>query len=321
MALTKSDKMDQAGVRTAADIEQKYNFGKSFAKAMGLAEDARTVADEAKEAAQAASDIDHEKIFNLLTNNGEVQCIREVDGQIYINASYIKSGILSTDLLNLTELFANNINMSGTFTHTVDAFLQPGEPEMEALHQAFQTNETIPYTPLWDFNSDGVVNGIDVLICRKAIMGYEEEKKILSDWAKKNNLEKPVTMTINLKNPERAITFSGVNAWGRQVEECFGVNTNSEMHRAYYPNVVHSNGAWIGEELGLARKVGLVTITDRHLNYWHGFYGFVHGISYVLKEISSSGLTVTANIWGSIFVDNGTEESTFNYYNMTQGIL
>ena len=61
--------MDQAGVRTAADIEQKYNFGKSFAKAMGIAEDARTVADEAKEAAQAASDIDFDKVFNALTRS------------------------------------------------------------------------------------------------------------------------------------------------------------------------------------------------------------------------------------------------------------
>lgn len=49
MALNKSEKMDRAGVRTPADIEQKYNFGKSFAKVQGIAEDARTAADEAKE--------------------------------------------------------------------------------------------------------------------------------------------------------------------------------------------------------------------------------------------------------------------------------
>ena len=36
-----SEKQDRQGVRTASDLERKYNFGKSFAEAIGIATDAR----------------------------------------------------------------------------------------------------------------------------------------------------------------------------------------------------------------------------------------------------------------------------------------
>ena len=43
--------MDKAAVRTAADVEQKYNIGKSFAEVTGIAEDARANAEKARQTA------------------------------------------------------------------------------------------------------------------------------------------------------------------------------------------------------------------------------------------------------------------------------
>ncbi len=43
-------KQDRQGVRTAADIERKYNFGKSFAEVMGIATEAQDAAKQATEA-------------------------------------------------------------------------------------------------------------------------------------------------------------------------------------------------------------------------------------------------------------------------------
>jgi hypothetical protein len=40
-----SAKQDRQGVRTASDIEQKYNFDKTFAELMGIATDARNKVD------------------------------------------------------------------------------------------------------------------------------------------------------------------------------------------------------------------------------------------------------------------------------------
>lgn len=212
-----SNKMDKAGARTPADIERRY--GKSFAETLGIAEDARNTAEKALKAANDVDGkLDHEEIFNRLTNNGQIKCIREIDGQIYINASYINSGKMSADRLNIEELFAKDINMSGTFTHTVDAFLYPGEPELKALRDALMVSFPAPYDPLLDFNSDGVLDAVDLTICQKAVLGLYD----LSTWS--GAVKKPVTMTINLANSEKAITFCGVNMWGRDVESYIGVN-------------------------------------------------------------------------------------------------
>lgn len=101
-------KQDRQGARTPADLVRRYNFGQSFAEAMGLASSAKADAKSAKETAlealrkaEAAGEAPtQEEIFNILTNNGTVQGIyRDDKGNIYVNASYIKSGTLLADLL------------------------------------------------------------------------------------------------------------------------------------------------------------------------------------------------------------------------------
>jgi len=101
-------KQDRQGARTPADLVRRYNFGQSFAEAMGLANSAKADARSAKETAlealrkaEAAGEAPtQEEIFNILTNNGTVQGIyRDDKGDIYINASYIKSGTLVADIL------------------------------------------------------------------------------------------------------------------------------------------------------------------------------------------------------------------------------
>lgn len=93
-------KQDLHGVRTASDLERKYQFGKSFAEIMGIAKDAQSAA---ASASKGVDDLDksltHDEIFNRLTNNGEIQGIYRENGEIYVNASYIKSGQLLADLV------------------------------------------------------------------------------------------------------------------------------------------------------------------------------------------------------------------------------
>lgn len=98
---TKMSKQDKQGVRTAADLERKYNIGKSFAEVIGIATDAQQAADEAAAGIDGLDEkLDHTEIFNRLTNNGELQGIyRGDDGEIYINATYIKSGEFVADLI------------------------------------------------------------------------------------------------------------------------------------------------------------------------------------------------------------------------------
>ncbi|EEA89612.1 phage tail spike protein [Collinsella stercoris] len=71
-------------------------------------------------------DLDQREVFNRLTNNGQTQGIYLSGGLLYINASYIETGIisdrigrntwnLSTGKLTTNYMTANNIRANGTF--------------------------------------------------------------------------------------------------------------------------------------------------------------------------------------------------------------
>ena len=95
-------KQDRQGVRQASDLEQKYSFGKTFAEIMGIATDAQK---KAYEANNSYENLDHDTVFNLLTNNGTLDGLyRGDDGELYINATYIKSGTLLADLIKTGTL-------------------------------------------------------------------------------------------------------------------------------------------------------------------------------------------------------------------------
>jgi hypothetical protein len=87
-----SAKQDRQGVRTAAQLEQKWKFGESFAEAYGIATDARQIAQEAEEKAKnPAQNLTQDQIFEILTDKGESQgMFREENGEVYINAEYLK---------------------------------------------------------------------------------------------------------------------------------------------------------------------------------------------------------------------------------------
>lgn len=62
-----------------------------------------------------------QEIFNILTNNGVVQGIYMQDGQLYINAEYIKTGIISDGTgKSFWNLSTGNLQLSGDFQQTAD---------------------------------------------------------------------------------------------------------------------------------------------------------------------------------------------------------
>lgn len=111
-----SAKQDRTYTRTASDLEIKLGLKNRFAEVMGVAADAQKAAEEAGE---KFANLDQETIFNLLTNNGQAQGIyRGDDGEIYINASYIKTGSLLADLIKSGILTSEDgkiqIDLSGS---------------------------------------------------------------------------------------------------------------------------------------------------------------------------------------------------------------
>lgn len=90
-----STKQDRTAARTVSDLERKYDFNKSFAEVMGVATDARAIAEDARNPAQYLTP---EEVFNLFTDNGKQQGLfKAEDGQVYINASYLRTGIITSE--------------------------------------------------------------------------------------------------------------------------------------------------------------------------------------------------------------------------------
>lgn len=84
-------RQDRQGVRLPADVERKWGFKKKFDNAMEAAEAASNSVKELDKS------LTQKEVFNRLTNGGKSQGLfMDVNGQVYINASYITAGILAS---------------------------------------------------------------------------------------------------------------------------------------------------------------------------------------------------------------------------------
>lgn len=136
-------RQDRQGVRTAPDIERKYDIGKRF--------------EEVKEAVSAASSsvvaldnkMNQSEVLNRLTNNGESRSVfMGSDGQLYINASYISRGILrSKDGTTFYLDLVNNI-IKGRFTQISvgDDDIKPLEPATNTTLGGIKVGENLSIT-------------------------------------------------------------------------------------------------------------------------------------------------------------------------------
>jgi hypothetical protein len=208
-----SAKMDGVNPRTPSQLQEMLGLGKRFAEVIGLATDARDTADEAKKAVENLDgDLTSEEIYNRLTNNGEAQGLfRDENGNLYVNGEYIYA---------LEKLFAKDINMSGKFTHTAEVFLEATEAVVETIQKHILGTEIIPIDkfPLYDFNNDGDITLVDMAMAKMSSLGLDT----LADWS--GAVKTPVTMTIDLSNPEKMIRITGKNMWGGDIDQYIGVN-------------------------------------------------------------------------------------------------
>lgn len=213
-----SEKQDGHSARTAAELEQKYNFGKTFAEVIGLATDARNTAEEVK---TTLDGMGAEEIFNLLTDNGIAQGLfRDENGNYYFNGEYIKS-------LNITVKDS--------------VYVGPGE-EIETVRKHLNKTATIPCAKqsLYDTNGDGDISLADMANLRLASMG------MLSVSEFPNAVKTEVEVTLNLKNPEKILRITGINMWGRSFENYIGVNGSNIKNTDYADYITEKgeSGIW-----------------------------------------------------------------------------
>ena len=173
-------KQDRTYARTATDLERKYNFGKSFGEVYGLLDEARRKVEEAEEAVKKLdTKLDQDEIFNRLTNNGEEQGLyKGEDGCIYINASYIMSGVIKGIKIVGEEGTIGGLTMSKntlTTTYRKDYSFAPADAtEIATVRQNWSNYtdaEKAEYLEKYDLNMNGRIDAGDATALMKMVNG------------------------------------------------------------------------------------------------------------------------------------------------------
>lgn len=124
--------------------------------------------------------VNFERVFNALTDNGKQEGIYMQNGHLYINASYIKSGQISADLINLKNI--NVTNSSGTSTFAIDNYgnvtLRPNTFVLTNGDTIYSVAEDKASTALSNANryTDNVLGNLDI-----GKMSKQEIIDVLSD--------------------------------------------------------------------------------------------------------------------------------------------
>ena len=172
-----TNKQDRQGARTPADLEQRYRFGESFAEAMGLAKDAQVVATAAKEATDKLDNsLNSDEIFNRLTENGALQGLYKEDGELYINASYLKTGVIQSEDGSIT--FVNcPFRTSHSKTYYASDYTEADRERAQQIAVGAITPTDNDLERL-DIYGDGEVGLSDVVLIRNMLNGMYEWIKI-----------------------------------------------------------------------------------------------------------------------------------------------
>ena len=124
--------------------------------------------------------VNFERVFNALTDNGKQEGIYMQNGHLYINASYIKSGQISADLINLKNI--NVTNSSGTSTFAIDNYgnvtLRPNTFALTNGDTIYSIAEDKASTALSNANryTDNALSNLDI-----GKMSKQEIINVLSD--------------------------------------------------------------------------------------------------------------------------------------------
>lgn len=146
-----SEKQDRVAVRTASDLERKY--GTRFAEIMGIASDARDAAEKASaQVAELDGNLNQDEIFDRLTDGGTSQGIYRENGIIYINASFIKTGFISSDIIKAGKIRSTDF-------------------EVIEVDEIFPGSTVYPGATMYPNNGDDIHRGIEIDFSAGVIRG------------------------------------------------------------------------------------------------------------------------------------------------------
>lgn len=226
--------------------------------------------------------VNFERVFNALTDNGKQEGIYMQNGHLYINASYIKSGQISADLINLKNI--NVTNSSGTSTFAIDNYgnvtLRPNTFALTNGDTIYSVAEDKASTALSSANryTDNALSNLDI-----GKMSKQEIINVLSDNSSNKGLY--------LSNGNVYMNADYINTG-----ELAGwiVDASNKTLKSY--------GTKHGGAVELNGEDGYI-YAESNLSYYISGYGTVYGTSI-------EGATIeTGRIYAADFITNGVTTS------------
>lgn len=131
-----SEKQDRYGARTAADLERKYNFGKTFAELLGIANDARNSVD---------------KVYSELSNelHNQVTAIYRDTEKIILSAleEYVKATeyeeykkTSKSELKIMADEISANVQTTTEINNDLQEFREESKSELKILSDEISAN-------------------------------------------------------------------------------------------------------------------------------------------------------------------------------------
>lgn len=132
-----------------------------------------------------------------------------------IDGGKVAAGTVTAKQINVADLFAKNINMTGKFLGTAKAFIRPSLDEIEQLRTFVKYGgATSAQLKLYDLNCDGSLTTEDIGIMMELANGYSNISDYSSYVSKIGDVTSTISITINPADPDNVIVMTGTSLWG-----------------------------------------------------------------------------------------------------------
>lgn len=214
----------------------------------------------AKTAVDTVNSFDQRKVFNLLTDNGKIKGLFTQDGQLFVNADYIKGGTIDANNVGISNLMKigtddNNVSVkSGNIGFTVDGDSSALDISARSYSVGTQT-----------FSNSGA----SIVSENDASKEFKVSEPIGHDSKNKTWISVSITFRTGTSDPRTEVFTETVDykASGEQVLRYFAGNVWGPT--LYYR--ISKNGSDLNLSIIFAsgeNKNGIVEIFSMTVNYW-----------------------------------------------------
>lgn len=214
----------------------------------------------AKTAVDTVNSFDQRKVFNLLTDNGRIKGLFTQDGQLFVNANYIKGGTIDANNVGISNLMKigtddNNVSVkSGDIGFTVDGDSSALDISARSYSVGTQT-----------FSNSGA----SIVSENDASKEFKVSEPIGHDSKNKTWISVSITCRTGTSDPRTEVFTETVDykASGEQVLRYFAGNVWGPA--LYYR--ISKNGSDLNLSIIFAsgeNKNGIVEIFSMTVNYW-----------------------------------------------------